>query len=347
MKEMSTNSSDSASADSLYPSREGWTSLSEIVAILQSGASFLVTTHKDPDIDGLGSMLALGQALMEAGKHVVLLTDAPVPVPYIRLHGADKVVQSLDFKTIFDAAVVLDCSDLERLDGVRNYFDFCKTLINIDHHETNNFFGELNLVDVSSSSTGELVSQVIRQGGFSLTPAIAENIFAAIQTDTGSFRFENTSAACLRIAAEMIEHGAKPWELSLRVMDGYGVSRLRLLEKALGTLEFHHKGKIGMMTLLSEYFEKTGANVADSERFVDYPRFVSGVELAVLIRQTGENHYKFSLRSNSLVNVARLAARYGGGGHARAAGLECHGPLSVLKKNFLKEAAGFLDGTNH
>jgi phosphoesterase RecJ-like protein len=295
----------------------------------------------------MGSMLALGKALMEANKHVVLLTEAPVPVQYLGLNGADRIAQSLDSKTSFDAVVVLDCSELERLGEVRRYLESCKALVNIDHHETNSFFGDLNLVDINSSSTGELVFQILKRGGFSLGPDIAENIFAAIQTDTGSFRYENTSAGCLRIAAEMIEHGAKPWELSMRVMDGYDVARLKLLEMALGTLEFHHRGKIGIMTLLLETFGKAGANVADSERFVDYPRFVSGVELAVLIRQTGENAYKFNLRSNRLINVAQLAARFGGGGHARAAGLECQGSLGALKKDFLKEAVWFLDGTDN
>jgi phosphoesterase RecJ-like protein len=322
-------------------------SLNKIVDTLRNGMSFLLATHKDPDVDGMGSMLALGKTLMEAKKHVVLLTEAPVPTPYIWLNGADRIVQSLDSSTSFDAAVVLDCSDLERLGEVRRCFESCEVLVNIDHHETNNFFGDLNLVDISSSSTGELVFQIIKRGGFSLCDDTAENIFAAIQTDTGSFRYENTSAACMRIAAEMIEHGAKPWELSLRVMDGYGVARLRLLEMALGTLEFHHRGKIGMMTLFLDAFGKAGASASDSERFVDYPRFVSGVELAVLIRQIDENDYKFSLRSNRLVNVARLASRFGGGGHARAAGLECHGSLGILKKNFLKEAVCFLDGTDN
>jgi phosphoesterase RecJ-like protein len=102
-----------------------------------------------------------------------------------------------------------------------------------------------------------------------------------------------------------------------------------------------------MMTLLLETYGKTGAGAADSESFVDYPRFVTGVELAVLIRQTGEDDYKFSLRSNSRVNVARLAARFGGGGHARAAGLECHGPLGAVKRDFLKEAVWFLDETTN
>jgi phosphoesterase RecJ-like protein len=347
MKEMRMTNSVSTPLSSPFRIYEPQMSLPRVIEALQDGMSFLLTTHKDPDADGLGSMLALGKALMAADKDVVLLTDAPVPTPYNRLKGADRIVQRLDSERHFDAAVALDCSELERMGALSRHFETRKILINIDHHETNSFFGDLNLVDISSSSTGELVFQIIKRGGFSFDPDIAENIFAAIQTDTGSFRYANTSSACLRIAAEMLEQGAKPWELSLRVMDGCNLARLRLLEMALGTLEFYHRGKIGMMTLFMETFGKAGAGVADSERFVDYPRFVSGVELAVLIRQTGEDDYKFSLRSNSRLNAAQLAARFGGGGHARAAGLEVHGPLGALKRDFLKEAIWFLDGTTN
>jgi phosphoesterase RecJ-like protein len=144
-----------------------------------------------------------------------------------------------------------------------------------------------------------------------------------------------------------MDHGANPWKISREVMNGYKLSRLRLLEMALSTLEFHDAGKIGIMTIFLGMFSKAGAGPEDSERFVDYPRFIPGVEIAVLIRQTGENDFKFSLRSNSSVNVAKLASRFGGGGHAKAAGIECHGSIEPLKKNFLREAVQLLDETPH
>jgi len=289
-------------------------------------------------------MLALGKTLLNADKDVVLWTDAPVPSPSNRLKGADSIVQYIDPERDFDVVVVLDCAEIERAGRLQGNPGKLKPLINIDHHETNSFFGDLNLVDVNSSSTGELIFKVIKQGGFPVDRDVAGNVFAAIQADTGSFRYDNTSPTCLRIAAEMMDHGASPWKISREVMDGYSLSRLRLLEMALGTLEFHHAGKIGMMTIFLGMFSKAGAGPEDSERFVDYPRFVSGVEIAVLIRQTGENDYKFSLRSNSRVNVAQLASRFGGGGHAKAAVIECHGSIGPLKEDFLREAVQLLDG---
>lgn len=331
--------------DSGSPLSNSRTSLNRIVSTLRDGKSFLLTTHIDPDVDGIGSMLALGRALLDAHKDVVLLTEEPVPPPYNRLRGADRIVQYLSSEREFDAVVVLDCAQIERLGGFGANLEDQKQLINIDHHESNDFFGHLNLVDINSSSTGELVFKVIKLGDFPVARDVAENLFAAIQADTGSFRYENTTPTSFKIAAEMMEFGANPWELSRELIHGYGLSRLKLLEIALSTIEFHHAGKIGIMSLFLDMFVKAGAGPVDSERFVDYPRFVSGVELAVLIRQTGEDDYKFSLRSNSRVNVAQLAARFGGGGHAKAAGIECHGSIEVLKKNFLKEAVRFLDGT--
>jgi phosphoesterase RecJ-like protein len=322
------------------------TLLSSIATVLKEGNYFLITTHRDPDVDGIGSMLALCKALLMATKDVILLTEEPVSAPFDLLKGANRIVQSFDSEKDFDAVVVLDCAEVGRLGALRVYVEGCKPLINIDHHETNDFFGDLNLVDTHSSSTGELVFNVIKAANLPMDHEVAENIFAAIQGDTGSFRYVNTTSASLKIAAEMMKYGVKPWDLSLRVMDGYSLSRLRLLELALGTIELHHKGKIGMMTLSTQTFKKAEADLLDSERFVDYPRFVSGVEIAVLIRQTGENEYKFSLRSNCEVNVAQLASLFGGGGHARAAGFECHESFGALKKAFLKEASRFLDGSS-
>jgi len=315
--------------------------LDKIASVLNEGNCFLLTTHSDPDADGIGSMLALGKALLEAEKNVILLTQEPVFAPFNLLKDANRIVQKFDYEMDFDAVVVLDCAGMARLGEHRIFLEGRKPLINIDHHETNDFFGDLNLVDINSSSTGELVFELIKVAGLPMGHHVAENIFIAIQNDTGSFRYENTTSTSLRISAEMMEYGVKPWEVSRRVMDGYSLSRLRLLEMSLGTIEFHHEGKIAMMTISLEMFEKAQAHREDCEGFIDYPRFTWGVEIAVLIRQIDENDYKFSLRSNKKVNVATLASCFGGGGHARAAGYECHGAIGALKQDFLAEAIRF------
>ena len=322
-------------------------SLNRISVILKEKKRFLLMTHKDPDADGIGSMLALGKALLNARKDVVLLTEEPAPAPINLLNGSDSIVQHFDSEKGFDAVVVLDCGNAKRVGGPHGYVERCRPLINIDHHETDDCFGDLNLVDPNSSSTGELVYKVIKMAGLSIDSDVAENIFAAIQADTGSFRYDNTTSESLRIAAEMMEHGAQPRQISRKMMDEYGLSRLRLLEMALGVVEFYYEGEIGMMTISSQMFESAQARWEDSEKFVDYLRFVSGVEVSVLIREAGEDVYKFSMRSNNKVNVAQLASIFGGGGHAKAAGFECHRPIGALKRDFLEEAGRFLVGTSN
>lgn len=319
--------------------------VNSIANVLSEGRSFLLMTHKDPDTDAIGSLLALGKALLDAKKEIVLLTEKPVPAVYRFLKGADKIVQGFDSGKDFDAVVALDCSEIERIGCFPGCLEGRRPLINVDHHETNPLFGDLNLVDPHGSSTGELVFNIIKAADFRLNYEIAENIFAAIQADTGSFRYDNTSSKCLAVAAELLDYGVKPWEISRKMMDEYSLSRLRLLEMALGSIEFHHQGKVGMMTISLDMFQKAGACESDSERLVDYPRFVSGVEIAALIRERDKDDYKFSLRSNGRANVAELASRFGGGGHAMAAGFEGHGSISVLKKDLMKEAVRFLDGT--
>ncbi|MCP4682663.1 MAG: hypothetical protein GY864_10045 [Desulfobacterales bacterium] len=320
-------------------------SLNRIANVLKEKKSFLLMTHEHPDIDGIASILALGKALTNAKKDVIALTDEPIPSPINNLKGSDSIVREFDHDKKIDVVLILDCGETKRVGGDARYFEGHEMLINIDHHETNDFFGTINLVDEKSSSTGELVYKIITATGLRIDGDIAENIFAAIQADTGSFRYSNTTSECLKIAAEMVESRAKPWRISERMTGEYGLSRLKLLEMGLASIEFYQKGKISVMTISSEMFERAKADWMDSEKFVDFPRLVSGVEVAVLIRQAGENDYKFSLRSNKKVNVAGLAAKFGGGGHARAAGFEGKGPLTDVKKNFLKEAFRVLNGT--
>ncbi len=323
---------------------------SKIVEILEKGKRFLLLTHKDPDGDAIGSTLALAWTLGETGRECIMVSEEPTAVPYDALPGAHKIMAiGADYgdqvaERGFEAVLVLDCADEKRLGRFAETFSHIRPWINIDHHETNTFFGDINLVRPDASSTAELIFNVIKRGGFPLTREVAENIFAAIQADTGSFRYENTTSTAFRIAAEMVERGVDPWQVNLKVMDVYDIPRLRLLSKALDTIELHLNGRLAMMTLPASVFQEVGAEREDSERFVDYARFIRGVEVAAFVREMDSGGYKFSLRSNNCVNVADLARRFGGGGHARAAGFEWQGQLEKLKKDFIKEVARVLNG---
>jgi len=317
--------------------------VSNIGTELLKNDRFLLMTHVDPDADGIGSMLALGRALSDAGKEATLLVQKPLEGPLTRLKDTDRMVSRVHPDTEFDVVVALDCAEKERLGDFVKYLGLHTLSVNIDHHQTNDGFADINLIAPTASSTGELVFRILKKAGFSICTDVASNLFAAVQTDTGSFRYTNTTPEAMRMGAELIESGARPWEISREVMDGYSIARLKLLELALGTLEFHFRDRLGMMTVHRHMFERTGAGPEDSERFVDYPRFVYGVEVAALLRETGMGHYKFSLRSDPTFNVADLAAFFGGGGHKQAAGFECRGSMDQVKSHFLKRAGRFLD----
>lgn len=312
-----------------------------IIRLLREKDSFLILTHKDPDLDGIGSMIALGTALRKKGKKVYFFVEQKLQFPLGNIKGAELITNELP-KQRFDATIVLDCSDLNRLGSAKELALSNRPLINIDHHETNDLFADINFVVPESSSTGELVYGIIKKASFPIDKLIAEDLFAAIQADTGCFKYENTTPSSFRIAAELLEYGVSPWDVYRNTTEQYTLSVLKLLELALGTIELHHNGRLGIMSITLDMIKSAGAYPGDSERFISYPRFITGVEVAALIRQIGEMEYKFSLRSNGKVNVAKVAATFGGGGHARAAGFECKGELSVLKRRFIKEISNFL-----
>lgn len=317
--------------------------MDNIADILKKGERFFLASHKDPDGDAIGSILALGETLILSGKDVVLFNEGPIPDSFASLKGIERVVNSFNPESGFDALFILDCTNLERVGNISHHLSKIRPLINIDHHENNSQFGDLNLVDPDSSSVGEIVYRLIKLADLPMNVTVAENIFLAIQTDTGSFRYKNTTRDAFHIAGEMLGLGVGSWKIARKVMDGYTLKKLRLLESTLKTVELYHAGKVGLMTITKQVLSKTGADDSDSERFVDYPRFISGVEIAALIREIGKDYYKFSLRSNDWVNVADLASHFGGGGHPSAAAFTREGSLEVVKKDFLSKARGFLD----
>jgi phosphoesterase RecJ-like protein len=317
--------------------------LNTVAEIVKTGKSFFLGSHKDPDGDALGSVLALGEALSLSGKQVMLFNEGPINDSLAWLPGIEKVAHTLDPGARFDAVFLLDCATYERLGSSPPDLHGSGTLINIDHHENNTRFGDLNIVEPGSSSTGELIYRLIRAADLPMNKRIAENIFVAIQTDTGSFRYDNTTKAAFVIAGEMCDWGIDPWRISRRVMDGYTVGKLQLLAAALKSIEVYYGGKLGLLTITSGMCSAWGADITELDRFVDFPRFIAGVEMAALIRECKHGCYRFSLRSNDSVNVADLAALFGGGGHPRAAAFTREGCLDSVKREFLSRALVFLD----
>ncbi len=315
--------------------------LNEIAVCIKRSGRFLLVTHSDPDADGLCSMLALGRALESMGKDVVMVSGEELTGSLSNVNGAEKVTTNFDSDS-FDAVVALDCSDVSRM-CPRLEKPGCP-LINIDHHRSNDFFGDLDYVDPQASSTAELVWRLICRAGMPVDGEIASWLFTGVQSDTGSFIFSNTTSECLNFAAEMVSLGAKPWESWRLIHGSYGMERLYLLRSVLDTLELHASGKIAVITVTERMLQRSKAGRHDCEQLVEFPRNVNGVEIAAMMRQTGPCLFRFSLRANGNADAAELAARFGGGGHKGAAGFEMEGEAEILKQMFINAAADSLDG---
>lgn len=320
----------------------------EVLTAFDAGERFVLFTHVDPDFDCVGSELALAEALGSRGKQVWLWSPSPLPESYRFLPGAERIAPEYPAGVSFDVAVALDTASLSRVGEAPAFArsDF-PVLVNIDHHESNERFGTINWVDAGASSVGEMLYGLFEAWGVEVTREIAVCLYASIVTDTGGFSFANTTARALRVAASLVERGAEPFALWRHLFGAWPARRQLLLGQALGTLCLWRGGRIATMRVTQEMLAENGAVMEDTERFVQYPRTVHGVEVAAILReQPGGHSVRVGLRSNTpAVHVGRIAAGLGGGGHPSAAGCTVEGGLDEVERTIVTAIERALDGT--
>lgn len=301
-----------------------------IVQQIKQGQSFLVVAHASPDGDAIGSTLALAQALRQMGKQVVALNVDGVPETFVFLPGAEQLVTSLEPDSSFDVAFVLDAGDLERA-GVP-VKEHCQTLINIDHHPYSDF-GDICYLDTSASATGAMIYRLLRACDFDLQLDVAKSLYTAILSDTGSFRYSNADPEAFAIAGELVGMGIDTWEIASRLYESQSPKRMRLLALALPTLDISTCGKFATVSMTTDMLDAVGATAEDTDGFINYPRAVRGVEVAVFFRQISAEKTKVGFRSRGLVDVAEFARDLGGGGHHNAAGVVVNGNYTEIREH--------------
>jgi len=309
--------------------------LDEIIAALDRGRRYLILTHEEPDLDGVGAQLALNEVLRARGKQVSLWSPSPIPGQYGFMPGIEHVSTDYPAGVGFDVAVALDTAALSRLgDAPPLTAADVPVLVNIDHHESNECFGTLNWVNPAASSVGEMLYGLFERWGVTLSREIAVCLYASIVTDTGGFSFSNTTPRALQVAAALVEHGADPFTLWQQISGAFSLRRHLLLGRALGTLRLWRNDTVATMRLTQEMLGETHAQMDETEHFVQYPRTLRGVHVAALFReQPDRRRVRVSLRSNvPAVHVGQIAARFGGGGHASAAGCTLEGPLDDVER---------------
>lgn len=308
----------------------------EILAAISQGKRFLITAHVRLDGDALGSELALYLMLKDLGKEAVICNQDATPGHYRFLPAAEHIVHDLDHVEKYDVAFILDCSELDRIGKMAADVAKIKTLINVDHHVSNDRFSKLTFLDPMASSTGELLYRLMRKMHVKMTKEICTNLYAAILTDTGGFRYSSTHQETLRAAGDLVEGGANPQWISENIYESDPPAKLQLLSRVLETLILDMENRVASMVVTQKHLQDAGASMEHTDGFIDIPRTVKGIDIAMLYTQMGENQYKLSLRSKGKVDVEKIARQFGGGGHLNAAACRIDGDIEAIKARVLE-----------
>jgi bifunctional oligoribonuclease and PAP phosphatase NrnA len=305
----------------------------DVVKLVKSKKTFLLVTHVNPDGDGLGAQSALYVALKKLGKKVYVVNHDALPhrFSYLPFTSAYQVSDQIP---PHDVCFVLDAGNFTRIrEGVRR--EEFGILINIDHHYSNDLYGDYNLVFPEAAATGDVAYQLIKALKVKVEKGIAESIYTSIITDTGRFRYPNTTPYIFKMAAELLEAGADGSKISESVFGDITWEAMELTRLALGTIQTFNEGLIGTMTLTLEDFKKSGALDEDTENLINLVRNLNTVKIAAFLKEMPDGRVKISLRSKSGLNVAEVAKQFGGGGHAYASGAVMPGPLDQAQKRVL------------
>lgn len=313
--------------------------LTAIKEVLKENKKIALVGHIMPDGDTTGSCLALGYALEDIGKEIYLFCQDAIPYNLCFLEGSDKFHSEPFPKNMnFDVVIALDCSDPERLGEFRCLLESGRYIINIDHHISNTNFAQINWVDTTAAATCELVYELIDYMDIPIDINIANALYTGISTDTGNFSFSNTTSKTHNIAADLIDLGVKPDEISNNVYRNNSLERVKLIAKAIDTIELHKGGQISTIEVTNDMLLEVGAEQKESSGMVDYAKNIRGVELALLFKEQEDDQIKVSMRSKKTIDCNALAHLFGGGGHERAAGCTVDMNLYNAKLIVLEEA---------
>lgn len=315
--------------------------LADACRFLRRYERFLVVSHINPDGDAIGSTLAVGEILRLMGKQAILVNEGAIPGKFSILAGSDRILNftELGKESIppFDAVIAVDCADFYRIGAVATCFPEHVPLLNIDHHPTNDGYGETALLKPDAAATAEVLYDLVQELGIEPSPELAQCIYAGLMTDTGGFRYSSTTSKVMAIASEMLAKGVNGNELAEELLEKLTYPQILLLQRALSSLTFSADRRIAWMIVTEEDIAAAGARNEDMEGLVNYPRNIEGVEVGLLFKQTRQGELKVSFRSAGKVDVSRVAKHFGGGGHILASGCSVTGELDTVVGQIVRE----------
>lgn len=306
--------------------------LHTVLKTIRDHQRFLLTSHSRPDGDAIGSVLAAGAIVRSLGKEVEMVLSDGVSTIYRPLPFADQVVQTSHVNGRHEVAIILECDSLQRT-GIEGLDSHGRVLVNIDHHESAKPFGHINWIDPRACATAQMIYELALEAGVAITPEIATCLYTAVLTDTGSFCFQSTDERTFQLAEKLVRAGADPAAIAQSVYFANPESKMRLLGSALSTLRI--QDGLAWMHVSQAQMAQCKAQEEDCEGLVNYALGISGVEVALFFREIPGGRYRVSLRSKGAVDVARVAERFGGGGHRCASGCSIAGPLSTATEKIV------------
>ncbi len=321
----------------------------QIEKIINEGKNFILTTHLNPDGDALGSEVAMAEYLRYLKKTVQIINISKTPRNYAFLDENGEFIhfdvnKHRNLLKKADAFLILDISDWGRLKEIGELIrETKKPTICIDHHHVNYQFADVDLIREEASSTGELLFEFFEHVNFPLTDLAAKALYTCILTDTGSFRFSNTSSRTHFVASKLLEHNLDTKEIYSLVYEQNSPSKMALMADALQNLKYEFGGKLAWFVLTKEMFERHNASVWDTEGFPEIPRTIEGVEVSLMFTEIDKDDIKISLRSKGKIVINQVAQKFGGGGHHFAAGAQVKKPLDALVPQVLKELRAVME----
>lgn len=293
---------------------------------------YLIVSHVQPDGDAVSSTLAVGWLLSRLGKKFTMINEGVIPKRMNSLWHADELINMSEQlpQRSFSRVICVDCADFERVGRTKELFTEDAMIVNIDHHPTNNRYGALNVVLPEAAATAEILFDLLSLFDVEWDVEVATAIYTGLLTDTGGFRYSNTTPKVMSIASKLLSYGVNGPEIAESLLEEMTLPQLNVLVKALNTLTISPDGKIAWVHVTPQHMLDAGAINEDLEGIVNYPRNIQGVEVGILFKQVNTGAVKVSLRSAGKVDVAALAQSFGGGGHVRAAGCRIEGDLEDI-----------------
>ena len=312
------------------------TLMEEAIKVIKKSDNIYIGSHVQPDGDNIGSILALGMAIKKLKGQINIIKVDDIPSDYSFLPSLD-LIKEHDIKEDIDLFIALDSSDIDRLGLGKQFALKADRIINIDHHITNDNFGDINIVSNSSGATGEIIYEFIKKMGVEIDKDIATCLYTAISTDTGSFMYGNTSYKTHLIVANLLRLGIDNNYINVNLYQSKSMERTKLFIDSINRLEYFLDGKIGIIAVTQDMLKNNNAKLEDTEGIVSFIRDIDSIEVACLLKEIDNNNVKVSIRSKKEIDVSKICNKFGGGGHIRAAGCTIYNEIDNAKSLILEE----------